>query len=162
MLLPSHEAYYYYYYFCLLCCPFSICSVLKAGNPESGLVPSPLSIPYGFPQVPRGATAEGRARRPGPGLTGREQGGRLSLGSGRGPEPSWFLTAHRPAPRGCRSPSPRVRPGKPGVAAVAKQEANRGPWAALTGRGGKERGSLRLGASPLRLGDLESETPAPA
>lgn len=58
-----------------------------------------------------------RAKRepPGPVLTRREQGGRLSLGSRRGPKPRWFLTAHRPAPRGCRSPSPLVRPGKLGV-----------------------------------------------
>lgn len=47
-------------------------------------------------------------------------------------------------------------------AAVAVQEANRGLWAALTGRVGKERGSLRLVASPLQLRDLESETPASA
>ena len=42
------------------------------------------------------------------------------------------------------------------------QEANRDLWAALTGRAGKERGSPRLAASPLRLGDLQNETSAPA
>ena len=67
-----------------------------------------------------------------------------------------------PSPAWLKVSEPLRSPRQARRAAVAVQEANRGLWAALTRRAGKERGSLRLVASPLQLGDLQNETSATA
>ncbi|XP_040480548.1 uncharacterized protein LOC121101292 [Ursus maritimus] len=146
--------------FPLLCCLFSIYSALKAGAPKSCLVSSPLSNPTWFPQFPRGVTPEGQARTPAAGANSA----RIGLTAVTG-EQAWAKTevisdCLSPGPAWLKVSKPLGPPRQARHAAVAGQEANRGLWAALTGPGEKEEGSLRLGDSPLWLGDLKSETPA--
>lgn len=98
---------------------------------------------------PRRVAAESPREPGGLALTGGAQGGRLSLGSGRGPKPR-FLTARHP-PRVAEGLSPSVRPGSRACSCRRAGSSPR-PRAALTDPVGKGRGSSRrAAASALRL-----------